>query len=270
MWIWFVVVLGSIPCLILLIINLAEGFGFFVWPILFAEFLLLAAVFVLRQALGSGSREPEAPSAWYARWRNASEPQVPAYRQPAGPRPSELPQRAAYRSSAAARRTGAGDPAAVSSSPPTSDGADRGPDQSSRAAPPPPWPVRSGDGHEEPSRARVPRPPRPAAPLFRGAQRFRPTGSESAEEPASQPPVEPAYSAPAADGGQSQVAEERPSPLAGQLFRGTERFREPESPPKRKRPSPQASSPWGSAGQVFRGAQRFREARPPAEREPRD
>jgi hypothetical protein len=268
MWIWFVVVVGSIPVLILVIYNLAEGFGFFIWPLLFAEFLLLAAVFVLRQAFG-GSDEVDSPSAWFARWRSDAEPRVPAYREPAGPRPSELPQRAAHRPSAAARPTAGAAPAAMPSSPPTSDGVDRS-GEPSRGAPPVSWPARSAD-RREPARGRTARPaPQPAAPLFRGAQRFRPTEAESAEPPAGQPSAEAIHSAPTVDGGESQAEDERSSVPVAQLFRGTQRFRETETPPKRKRPSPPPTSPWGSGSQLFRGSQRFRETPPRPERERSD
>jgi hypothetical protein len=66
-----VVVVGSFACLMLIILSVTIGFSFFVVPILIAEVMLLAAVYVMRRAFAPKDVEPEPRAAWYARQGDA-------------------------------------------------------------------------------------------------------------------------------------------------------------------------------------------------------
>jgi len=65
----FIVFVGSFVCLMMVIFSVAVGFTFFVVPILLAELMLLAAVYLMREAFGSKKEKPdrEPPLAWYAK-----------------------------------------------------------------------------------------------------------------------------------------------------------------------------------------------------------
>ena len=249
----FVVILGTFICVVMLVFSLAVGFTFFIWPILFAEFLLLLAVFVMRQAVVSDDDDLERPTPWYMRGRAAEREQPTAWyaRRDAGgnrpaawsrprgslpqaddrpPRPSQLPDRAPYRT---------------------------------------PGTEKPG-ARPEPSGQDAPR-PRFGGELFRGTERFRERRAQpEREQPApaarSEPQEEPSHQAP-------------PRPSFGELFRGTERFRptapvpdgedlRPSAPPAP--PRPQRSQRPGYAGDLFRGTQRFRDTAPASERDDRD
>ncbi len=75
-WSVIVIVLGSFVCLLMLIFSVAVGFTFFVVPIVIAELMLLAAVYLMRRAFASREAESEPPPvAWYTR---RDEPPPPA------------------------------------------------------------------------------------------------------------------------------------------------------------------------------------------------
>ena len=247
----FVVILGTFICVVMLVFSLAVGFTFFIWPILFAEFLLLLAVYVMRQAVVSDD-DDERPPPWYMRGRGADRVQPTAW----------------Y-----ARRGAPGNQPAAWSRP-------GGPSAEADDNPPRPrqlpdrTPYRPSHTEQPVARAELPGEdePRPSfGELFRGTERFRQTRDERGrEQPA------PAAQSDIPDESSPQVP---PRPSFGELFRGTERFR-PTTPAANSedvrpsgrpaRPRPERSQTPRYVGDLFRGTQRFRDTAPASEREDRD
>jgi len=64
-WTAVVVIVGSVVCGVLIIASVAVGFSFLVVPILVAELMLLAAVYLVRRALVPEEVAHEQHSAWY-------------------------------------------------------------------------------------------------------------------------------------------------------------------------------------------------------------
>jgi len=66
MWTAVVVFVGSFVCLLMLIFSIAVGFSFFVVPILIAELMFLAAVYLMRRAFAANRVVREPRRSWYA------------------------------------------------------------------------------------------------------------------------------------------------------------------------------------------------------------
>lgn len=259
----FVVFIGSFICLVMLILSLAVGFTFFIWPILFAEFLLLLAVYVMRQAVGED--DDEAPVTWYARRREAMRDQPAPWYARAGNSSQRIEPPSAGAQSRPAR---AQSPPPRTEQPPSRFEPPTAPELPPRT-PYRPAPSAQPTGRSDAGGQDAPR-PRFGGDLFRGTERFRHTGAATDGEQA-------------APAGQSDVREqpsrqEPARPSIGDLFRGTDRFlpatpvpdgEESASsgpPPRHGESSPRPRY----ATDLFRGTQRFRETEPAPEPDPRD
>ena len=72
MWTAIVAIVGSLMCVAMIIASVAVGFTFFVVPIVVADLMFIAAVYLMRRAFAAEERVPPTrQQAWYLDQRNS-------------------------------------------------------------------------------------------------------------------------------------------------------------------------------------------------------